>query len=74
MTSLDSSIIVGIATFILTVGTSALFGGLKLGKMENEIDNLKANAVKWDQMALDVSNMKSDLAEIKGMFRLTLKD
>lgn len=30
--------------------------------------------VKWGKLTADVDNMKTDLAEIKGMFRLTLKE
>lgn len=30
--------------------------------------------VKWGKLTSDVDNMKTDLAEIKGMFRLTLKE
>jgi cell division protein FtsL len=49
--------IISVVTFILSVGTSAIIVGVKWGKLES-----------------DVSNMKTDLAEIKGMFRLTLKE
>ena len=30
--------------------------------------------MNWGQISRDVDNMKVDLAEIKGMFRLTLKE
>lgn len=30
--------------------------------------------VKWGKVTSDIVNMKQDLAEIKGMFRLTLKE
>ena len=30
--------------------------------------------VKWGKLESDVRNMQTDLAEIKGMFRLTLKE
>lgn len=30
--------------------------------------------VKWGKLTSDVDNMKQDLAEIKGMFRLSLKE
>jgi hypothetical protein len=30
--------------------------------------------VRWGRLESDVNNMKTDLAEIKGMFRLTLKE
>lgn len=30
--------------------------------------------VKWGKLTTDVDNIKTDLAEIKGMFKLTLKD
>lgn len=51
------SIIVGIVTLVLSIGTSAIMIG-----------------VKWAKLSGDVDNMKTDLAEIKGMFRLTLKE
>jgi len=30
--------------------------------------------VRWGKLTTDVDNMKTDLAEIKGIFRLTLKE
>lgn len=30
--------------------------------------------VKWGKITTDVDHMKTDLAEIKGMFKLTLKE
>lgn len=30
--------------------------------------------MRWGKLTSDVDNMKTDLAEIKGMFRLTLKE
>jgi hypothetical protein len=51
------SIVIGVITIVLSVGTSAIMVG-----------------VKWGKLSSDVDNMKTDLAEIKGMFRLTLRE
>lgn len=51
------SIIIGVVTLVLSIGSSALMIGIRFGRMES-----------------DVRNMQTDIAEIKGMFRLTLKE
>lgn len=57
MNDVAISALIGAGSFILSVATCAIMIGVKWGKLES-----------------DVNNMKQDLAEIKGMFRLTLKE
>lgn len=52
--------IIGAVAVVISVLLSAVTTSLVIG-------------VKWGRIEQDVSNMKQDLAEIKGMFVLTLK-
>lgn len=57
MSNVVEIVITGIASYGLSILTTAFIVG-----------------VKWGKLNADVDNIKTDLAEIKGMFRLTLKD
>ena len=57
MSATDVSVLIGIATFIITIVTTAVIVGIAWGKTQARI-----------------TEMSKDLAEIKGMFRLTLKE
>jgi hypothetical protein len=67
-------IIVGILTFLVSTGTTLIIVGVKWGRISGDVETLKQAAARWDQVITDVSVMKHDLAEIKGMFRLTIKE
>lgn len=58
---MSTSIVVGIISGVITIIISVSTTAVMVG-------------VKWGKLSNDVDNMKTDLAEIKGMFRLTLKE
>jgi hypothetical protein len=65
------SLIIGGITFLVSVSTSMFISGAKWGAMSTKIATLENNFTGFDSMKRDVAIMQHDLAEIKGMFRLT---
>ena len=57
MTPTAIMIIIGVCTFVLSVGTSALVVG-----------------IAWGRLTQTMTTLGKDVAEIKGMFRLTPKE
>lgn len=58
------------ATFILSMAVSAIGFAVKWGKLDEEVRQMKATMVTKDEM----TSIKESLAEIKGMFKLTLRE
>jgi hypothetical protein len=60
--------------FILSVGTSMFISGTQWGKMSAKVDSIDARMKAVDTMPSDVKILQHDLAEIKGMFTMRLKE
>jgi hypothetical protein len=65
--------IIGLVTVVVSLLGSALIVSFRTGKLVRDIEILKASNLRTEQLYLDVGVMKTDLAEIKGMFRYTLR-
>lgn len=66
------SVIISAAGLILSLLGSAFISGMFRGKTETRLSLLEANQ---DKLATkeQLAGVKEDLAEIKGMFRMTLR-
>jgi hypothetical protein len=65
--------IISACGFLLSVGTCLFISGARWGSVKTRLDVLEnsvANSATKDQL----SGVKEDVAEIKGMFRMTLRD
>lgn len=73
MSTIDIMIIIGVATLLLSIISSLIIVAYMAGKWEARVSVLEAKmngvATKDELVAI-----KSTLDEIKGMFRLTLKE
>jgi hypothetical protein len=67
-----SAIIAG-SGFVLSVIGSAFIAGLRWGTVRTRLEMLESNQ---DRLATkdQLAGVKEDVAEIKGMFRMTLRD
>lgn len=64
---------ISIVTLVLSLSISLIGAGVKWGQVREEISNIK-NTMAGMATKDEVSGIKETLAEIKGMFKLTLKD
>lgn len=67
------SVIISVVTVLLSLAGSAFIAGLRWGTVKTRLDLLEHtvdNAATKEQL----SGVKEDLAEIKGMFRMVPKD
>lgn len=65
--------VIGAATFLMSAGISLYIAGRKSAQVEARIDS-KASREEVGELKNQLSVMSVTLGEIKGMFRLTLKD
>lgn len=73
MNSQTSGILIAAVGFVFSVGTSAFISGVRWGTVKARLDMVESmvtNAATKDQLA----GVKEDVAEIKGMFRMTLRN
>lgn len=73
MSQQEASIIIALIGLVLSVVSSAFIAGMRWGSVNQRLEQLQqneANHVTRD----DLANVREQLAEIRGMFRLTLKD
>lgn len=69
----EASLIIGVATLALSWGGSLFISGFRSGSAMTRLATLEAlipNLASKEQLA----GVKEDIAEIKGMFRMTLRD
>jgi hypothetical protein len=67
------SVIIAAAGFILSIGGTAIILAFRAGGASDRLTRMEkdmGNMATKEQLA----NVKEDLAEIKGMFRMTLKE
>lgn len=73
MTQTELSAIIALVGLIMSVLVSVLVAGIWLGSLKQRLEQLQRaqdNMVTRD----DLANVREQLAEIRGMFRLTLKE
>lgn len=73
LTPIELSVVIATAGFLLSAGASAFIAGYRWGTVKTRLDIMEreqANLATKDQLA----GVKEDVAEIKGMFRMTLKE
>lgn len=68
-----SCLISGIG-FIISVGTSMFISGTKWGAMQQKVNTIETQTKDVASMNTDLAVVKHDLAEIKGMFTMKIKD
>lgn len=68
-----TSAIIAVAGFIVSLGSSVFVAGVRWGSVKARLDMLE-NAMKNSATKEQLSGVKEDVAEIKGMFRMTLRD
>jgi len=73
VTAADVEVLVGILSVLVSWIGAAFIAGYRWGAVKIRLDNLEktvTDAATKDQLA----GVKEDVAEIKGMFRMTIKD
>lgn len=70
MTQTAIDVIVGLVTFIMSVGGAAFVSGTRWGRVEQSLHDLQTDRVRRS----DITNITERLAKIEGMFTLRLKD
>ena len=73
LTATDVEVLVSIISVLVSWIGAAFIAGYRWGAVKFRLDNLEktvADAATKDQLA----GVKEDVAEIKGMFRMTIKD
>lgn len=74
MTSTDLSIIIGVITLVLSIASSMFISGTRWGRVEEKVNTIEKRVANVDTLQVDMSVLKHDVAEIKGMFTMRLKD
>lgn len=74
MSPIDVEVLIGVVTFIVSVGVSMFVSGTRWGRVEEKVNVIEKKTQNIDNMQTDMAVMKHDLAEIKGMFTMRLKD
>lgn len=73
MSQAEASIIIALVGLVLSVVASAFIAGSRWGSVNQRLEELqRADASHVSQA--DMANVREQLAEIRGMFRLTLKE
>jgi len=67
---LETILISDVITFILSAGVSAIGFAVKWGALREEVRQVELNMARKEE----VSGLSKDIAEIKGMFVLRLRD
>ena len=62
--------IIGVVTFVLSVGASMFVSGMRWGRIETKLNDLQRDRVSQS----DINGMRDRLARIEALFTLTLKD
>jgi len=70
MSSTTISAVIGVVTFILSVGVSMFVSGTRWGRVEATLRDLQTDRVRQS----DITGLRDRLSRIEGMFTLTLKD
>lgn len=70
MNSMAISIIISIATFVLSVATSMFVSGTRWGRVETIMTDLQNDRVRQ----ADITGLRDRLSRIEGMFTLTIAE
>lgn len=73
MNQSDVSIIIALIGLVLSVVASAFIAGMRWGSVNQRLEQLQQADAQHASKA-DVGQVREQLAEIRGMFRLTFKD
>ncbi len=73
MISNTIALIIAGCGFVLSAGTAAIIAGVRYGSMREQIRELQLHQVRAATKD-DLTPIKESLAEIRGMFRLELKE
>lgn len=73
MSQTEISLIIGLLTMLLSVGSSAFIAGSRWGRVNGKLDQLERGQ-RDRATKTDVQSMAERIARIEGMFELRLKD
>jgi hypothetical protein len=73
MTSFDASLIITAVGLVGSWGGAAFIAGYRWGSVKTRLDIMES-AMKETASKDQLAGVKEDVAEIKGMFRMTLRD
>lgn len=64
------NLLIGVATFILSVSVSMFVSGTRWGRVESSLNDLQRDRVRQS----DITAVRDRLSRIEGMFTLKIKD
>lgn len=73
MSQPEISVVIALLGLVLSVICSAFIAGMRWGSVNQRLEQLQKNDAQHVTRE-DLANVREQLAEIRGMFRLTLKD
>lgn len=68
-TAVIIQLVIGIATFVLSVSVSMFVSGTRWGRVETTLRDLQTDRVRQG----DITGLRDRLSRIEGMFTLTLR-
>lgn len=77
MNAVTWSVVIAAAGFVFSMLGAAFLSGLRWGSVQARLDTMERNITKIEQNSAtrdQLSGVKEDLAEIKGMFRMVPKE